>query len=279
MKKSSGETKFRKYTVGEVSKITGVSKDMLRFYDKMDLVKPAYKSPANGYRYYTHDQFWLIDIIQMCRGLDISLKEIKLMLEAKSDDKVLEVMMTHQKTALERSLFYKKVADDIEWYASENRKMNAAFDFMAVTVKQFPERYVLLGEDKENTEYYHLKLQEISRSSLKYPHTFVRHYGFMPGIEEMKANRFVKQAEYLELETDMLREVSADNLTVIPAGRYACCIVKVRNDHADFSSLLTWCEKENVSVEYVIADEIGLHLFYYTDQDYYCEAKVLLKEL
>ena len=55
----------RKYTVGEVSRITGVSKDTLRFYDKIDLFKPKYVDPGNGYRYYTYDQFWRID----CAGL------------------------------------------------------------------------------------------------------------------------------------------------------------------------------------------------------------------
>ena len=44
----------RKYTVGEVSRITGVSKDTLRFYDKIDLFKPKYVDPGNGYRYYIH---------------------------------------------------------------------------------------------------------------------------------------------------------------------------------------------------------------------------------
>lgn len=47
----------KRYTIGEVSRITGVSKDTLRFYDKIDLFKPSFVDPQNGYRYYTYDQF------------------------------------------------------------------------------------------------------------------------------------------------------------------------------------------------------------------------------
>ena len=49
------------YLVGEVSKITGISKQTLRFYDKIGLLKPKHVDSDNHYRYDTPDQFWRID--------------------------------------------------------------------------------------------------------------------------------------------------------------------------------------------------------------------------
>lgn len=38
------------YRIGEVSKITGISKDTLHFYNKIGLVVPDYTDPENQYR-------------------------------------------------------------------------------------------------------------------------------------------------------------------------------------------------------------------------------------
>lgn len=40
------------YQIGEVSKITGISKDTLHFYTKTGLLIPDYIDPENQYRYY-----------------------------------------------------------------------------------------------------------------------------------------------------------------------------------------------------------------------------------
>ena len=40
------------YLIGEVSKITGISKDTLHFYNKIGLLTPDYTDKKNQYRYY-----------------------------------------------------------------------------------------------------------------------------------------------------------------------------------------------------------------------------------
>ncbi len=41
------------YLIGEVSKITGISKDTLHFYNKIGLLVPDYIDEKNQYRYYS----------------------------------------------------------------------------------------------------------------------------------------------------------------------------------------------------------------------------------
>lgn len=41
------------YTIGDFSRIGKVSTKMLRYYDKIELLKPDYTNPNNGYRYYS----------------------------------------------------------------------------------------------------------------------------------------------------------------------------------------------------------------------------------
>jgi DNA-binding transcriptional MerR regulator len=63
------------YTIQEVARMLGMSKDTLRYYDKIGLVKPVRED--NRYRMYTPDQ--LIDLmnIQIMQYAGFTLEEIK----------------------------------------------------------------------------------------------------------------------------------------------------------------------------------------------------------
>ena len=63
------------YSIQEVSRILGMSKDTLRYYDRIGIVSPSRKD--NRYRRYSRDD--LIDLmnIQIMRYADFSLDEIK----------------------------------------------------------------------------------------------------------------------------------------------------------------------------------------------------------
>ena len=63
------------YSIQEVSRMLGLSKDTLRYYDRIGIVSPSRKD--NRYRRYSRDD--LIDLmnIQVMRYADFSLDEIK----------------------------------------------------------------------------------------------------------------------------------------------------------------------------------------------------------
>lgn len=64
-------------SVGEVRKLTGLSVGSLRYYEKLGILKPAYINKSTNYRYYTHKQLFLLDLISICVDMDIPLKEFK----------------------------------------------------------------------------------------------------------------------------------------------------------------------------------------------------------
>ena len=65
------------FSVGEISKLTNVPIQTLRYYDKMGLLKPAYINEQNNYRYYSLNQFIKIDLLKQCKLIGLSLKEIE----------------------------------------------------------------------------------------------------------------------------------------------------------------------------------------------------------
>ena len=77
------------YTIGEVSKLIGISSQTLRYYDKIGVVKPAFVNEATGYRRYTYDQINYIDRIKYLQDFGLSLDEIRSSLESNSVDDIV----------------------------------------------------------------------------------------------------------------------------------------------------------------------------------------------
>jgi DNA-binding transcriptional MerR regulator len=69
-------SKRKLLSIGEISKLTGASLRSIRYYEKIKLLTPAYIDPDTGYRYYTFEQSYHIEIIMFCVELDIPLKEL-----------------------------------------------------------------------------------------------------------------------------------------------------------------------------------------------------------
>ncbi len=67
----------RKFSIGEVSKLHNVSVQTLRHYDKIGLLKPAYINEKSNYRFYSIDNFIMLEFIKQCKVMGLTLEEIK----------------------------------------------------------------------------------------------------------------------------------------------------------------------------------------------------------
>lgn len=65
------------FTIGEISKLFNIPIKTLRYYDDIELFKPAFIDKQSKYRYYSIDQFVIIDIIKNSKLMGMSLQEIK----------------------------------------------------------------------------------------------------------------------------------------------------------------------------------------------------------
>lgn len=93
-------------TVKEISDLTGISVRTLHYYDEIGLLKPTEKSDA-GYRLYDDKALETLQQILFFREFDISLKEIKTVLDnpALERNQILQVqrkMLVTKKERMER---------------------------------------------------------------------------------------------------------------------------------------------------------------------------------
>lgn len=262
------------YTVGEVSKLTGVPKDTLLHYDRRGLFKPSYINPKTRYRYYTHDQFWTLDIIHCCRNLGIPLKEIQSILESDDNSAIVGVLDEHKKKALELSEYYKNVAENIDWYNEQFNIAQAAVTDGEVSVHYYPERTVVYGEDLVHHWDYHSKFMYSAKEAFAYPESFRRASGFTMNPKGLYINNFMKTGEYAEFTPELMELIDDSKKLIIPAGDYACCTVNVVHRDVDFSILLKWLQERDITPEYVFVEELVFQMFWYFGEGYPCVVKV-----
>lgn len=70
------------FTIGEFASLFKLSKQTLFYYERNNILRPAYID-ENGYRYYSLEQYFIFDIIINMRKLGIPLKDIAAYLQTR----------------------------------------------------------------------------------------------------------------------------------------------------------------------------------------------------
>lgn len=263
-----------RYLIGEVSKITGLSKDTIHFYVNYGLLTPDHIDPNNGYRYYSRWNLWQLDIITICRKLSIPLEQVKKILSSHDNVKITNLLLEYRNEALRLSAYFKQVADDISWYDKENSRIQSNTLSKDIITKWLDEEIVIAGVLKRDKRSYHANLLEAAKDELRQADTIQRQYGYILDLDGMKNGDFIKQREYLKIAGNNYNHVKKENLYTIPAGDYAVFILHIKNGKADFSPFLSWLKSNDHQTDMIYAEEIGLQLFDYFEYD--CEIKAHL---
>lgn len=269
--------KEESYLIGEVSRITGVSKDTLHFYHKIGLLIPDYQDEKNQYRYYSRYNLWQLDIISICRKLNIPLEQVRRILSFHDNQKILELLMEYRKEALRLSEYYRQVSDDILWYSQEEGRIREAKIPGEIRLCSLEEEIVIGGFSQRGQLSYHANLQEAAREALKNTGTIRRRYGYVIDVDQARAGRFTKCREYLRLPPGCEKQVEPQALMSLPAGQYGVFVLRIQRESADFKPLFDWAEEHGFDVQAIYGEEVGLQLFDYLD-DYLCEVKALLSK-
>ncbi len=70
-------SKTRYFSIGKLSKLSGVHIQSLRYYQQLGILQPARIDPDTQYRYYTFAQLRIVEAIQYCVELDLPLSHFK----------------------------------------------------------------------------------------------------------------------------------------------------------------------------------------------------------
>ncbi|MFD1066339.1 MerR family transcriptional regulator [Oceanobacillus locisalsi] len=94
-----------KFSIGEISKLTGVTVRTLQYYDNIQLV-PLQKSETSKRRYYTESDLTRLQQVLFYKSLGLKIKDIATLLEETSNAEQLRNVLEKQ-----RDIFYYKLHD------------------------------------------------------------------------------------------------------------------------------------------------------------------------
>lgn len=97
------------YKIGEISKIYGIGRDSLMYYEDIGILKPF--RDKNGYRMYKLSDIWRLNLIKELRSLNFPMKKIKEYLDDRnieSTKKILNKEISLIDEKIEELLRYKQ---------------------------------------------------------------------------------------------------------------------------------------------------------------------------
>jgi DNA-binding transcriptional MerR regulator len=128
------------FSIGEFSKVTGLSVKTLRHYHEERLLIPIHVDPGSGYRYYDESQIEFARSIAYLRQLEFPINEIRILLESRAGgEQILEVMLRQRAALQERVARFKQVVRRLDKFISEERQasamVNSTFEIEEKTLK------------------------------------------------------------------------------------------------------------------------------------------------
>lgn len=243
------------YTIGEVSKLTNLSVQTLRYYDQINLFKPAYTDTSSNYRYYKDEQLYYLDIIKSLKYIGISLDDIKKALLLTPEE--LLVFLAQQEQRIEEKI----------------TRLNEAKFTLLKTKKQIKEQIdiPLFGEVYVRNEE-EMPILQVQTTELTPTYIPTAYYSTLTKILEKEGSvlnsrygciysladyKHVDEIRYDAVFTPLLTErqfskLSADvRQTIVPAGTYYC-IAFIFNPSTYFSyyeKLKHYVESHQLPVE------------------------------
>ncbi|WP_430510037.1 MerR family transcriptional regulator [Gottfriedia solisilvae] len=278
--------KEKLYTIGEVSKLVNISIKALRYYDKINLFKPAYVDPDTNYRYYKDSQLHLLDLIKSLKYIGTPLEEMKEVQGLQRDDffaflseqeqivrkKIeslveIEKIIANAKKGLQRQMEYPSLGQAFILYEDELKILQT-------------KAYGIDPKNILNASYSKLKKFAASTEGFRN-----NGYGVIFSYQPYK---HIDEVSYQYLFTPVLTNKQISLLTsdtdvaIIPKGKYVCITFKsvsIDDYFLNLQKLIHYVEQHQLQVISDIYESlIYNHHSLNQKEEYLIEMRVRIRE-
>lgn len=265
------------YSIGDLSAATGVSIAMLRYYEKVKLLDPAYINKKTGYRYYDVVNFWEVETISICRRLEIPVKKICEFKKNKSISDLLDYTHHLVIEATKKSRHYSILRDDLLFYENQWRQYLELEQHPGCSVffKWLPERkaaYVALEElpteiqnEMRTIQYFelHKQMQERLKYTREYHYSTRVQYGYSLKSSEFENGNISLDGEWAEIPS--LALISDKQIITLPAGNYICCNAPIFKSDDWVNIMKNYLQDHGFKPQRVYLKSVGIYPYDYTD--------------
>lgn len=249
------------YSVKEVSKILGIGEQTLRYYDRIGLMEPFYRDPESRYRFYTINQFYLLEQFKYAKQLGLSVEEYRdLALTAdemqRHDVRRLEGLLDRllRKNEDDLARAQRNIADLSDMKSRLALLRDNSIDGAPFTEKM-PVRCVYVI-DHNPADPFEKTSVRMRSSRTKYGEHLTEHYGLLLSLDAAREGRIAYEKQYVVL--DGFFEES-DEIMHLPAGDYTCFLYHAFRPEEQMGSLAASLGDATPRFPYVVADEVNFH--------------------
>ena len=203
-------------SIGDVSKVTGAGIKALRYYERINILKPAYVDPDTSYRYYSFDQTYMVELIKLCIELDIPLKELAEYIDGESNVDYLTLLARGKDVVEKKMETLTKGLNFIKVF-NQHLALQEKYPMEQVYTRKYTEKYFYVmpyEESFENVDQY-----EVTKLFLDTPYyedgdgEWIE-YGLLCEYSAGQVRRYA----FIEAP----RTGAKGKRKVIPAGQYHC---------------------------------------------------------
>jgi DNA-binding transcriptional MerR regulator/predicted transcriptional regulator YdeE len=133
------------FTIGEFSKLSGLTVKALRFYHEEGLLVPAFVDPDTGYRYYREEQIEAARVIAWLRGLEFSISDIKTVTDGGTEAGLLDALERHRSRIKEQVKRLQKTARELDQFLSDERQGQAMAEILDEVTEKTLEPVLVAG--------------------------------------------------------------------------------------------------------------------------------------
>lgn len=227
-------------SIGEVSKIKGVSVKSLRYYEQLGILKPAYVNKGTGYRYYTVDQLLIVDLIYICIELNIPLKNFKNYLTAQENIDIHHLMTDGEQIINEKIQKLQKTKQFLSNLSEHVTRTNRVKTLADGFLEQIPDRY-LLTIDYEDELFDYKAINQCYSKLIKQSLALETPDKLNQGFFIVHENGQYKRKIFLEIQKPSKKP---DNLIVVKNQMFRCSIRPFQEFGSIQSSALILIVKE-----------------------------------
>lgn len=213
--------------IGKMASINHVSIATLRLYDQMGLLKPRYVDSVTNYRYYGIEQNSRLDLIAYMKELDMSLSEIKAVLDSK-DLALIEAILIKKNEQIYHQIRDLKLRQD-----AVERSIRSIEEFRKSPTPGIPNlqfidrRYVF--KKKCTSNFYDGNLSDYEKTLLEFRNeliangfSYIHTYNVGTSVEAKDFLSLNLKAKDIFIFVESQLNKERKDIEIVESGMYAC---------------------------------------------------------
>ena len=237
------------FRISEVAKMFHLSASTLRHYENIGLLSPAYIAPGSGYRYYSTEQFEILNTVRYLRALDMPLCDIESFLKNRDIDGMEEMLCQQKEAVVQKERELKRIEQKIE------RRLHWLRDAQSVELDQvsqirLPETRIVWMENPLKLQgflYLEVPIRQMDQSDAEAV-VFLGKVGVGISEEHLRTRQTATyDGAFLMLDQE---DIYSGKTSILP--ETLCVRIRFRGSHPEaarqYEILLNYIEKENLQI-------------------------------